>query len=104
MPCGGNDICCFNPFGPGDHCGMNGQCDPGYVELTCSSPADCPGQVCCATIDPTQNTFQGISCQSTCNGPNEVVVCGAKFMQGVCQPGQKCVQSQQLGFGYRLCM
>ena len=101
-PCMTGEICCFNPNGPGDHCGQSGQCDPGYVELSCNTPDDCPGGVCCATIDPMMQTYQGISCQTTCTGSDHIVVC-SNTNPGVCPMGTACHKSGQLGNGYRIC-
>ena len=99
-PCGGSQICCFNPSGPGDHCGDAGQCDPGYVEVTCTGPGDCPGAFCCATITGN-SVYQGIACQPQCNGPNEFIMCSLDPL--ACPAGTKCHQSVQLGTPYRLC-
>jgi hypothetical protein len=88
-------------MGPGDHCGSAGQCDPGYVVLSCNGPEDCPGGVCCATQDNAQN-YTGIACQATCAGPGAIVVC-SKMQQDVCPPGTMCQHSQELGNGYRVC-
>jgi hypothetical protein len=102
MQCNAGEICCFNPNGPGDHCGTSGMCDAGYVELSCNSPSDCPGQVCCADFDPNQQVYQGISCQATCNGMDQITLC-SNMMPNVCPPGTQCHQSMQLGQGYRVC-
>jgi len=100
QPCGGNQICCFNPNGPGDHCGNAGQCGPGYVELQCTGPGDCPGAFCCATITG-MSMYQGMQCQPTCNGPNEFIMCSLDPL--ACPAGTTCHKSMQLGNPYRLC-
>lgn len=99
--CATGEICCFNPNGTGDHCGTHGQCDPGFVELTCGAPSDCPGSICCATVD-NQQKFKGIACQASCSGPNELIVC-TKMTANICPMGTACHHSMQLGNGYRLC-
>jgi hypothetical protein len=88
-------------MGPGDHCGTAGQCDPGYVVLSCNGPEDCPGAVCCANQD-SQQSYTGIACQPTCEGPGAIVMC-SKTQQDVCPMGTTCQHSQQLGNGYRVC-
>jgi len=102
-PCLTGDICCFNPNGPGDHCGQAGQCDPGFVELSCNGPEDCPGQICCATTDQGGQTVTGISCQATCSQPNDFVVCSQQ-QPNVCQGNTQCQTTNFLGNGYRLCI
>lgn len=101
-PCNPGEVCCFNPNGPGDHCGQNGMCDPGFIELQCNSPNDCPGQICCAQFDQMSQQYQGIACQNSCSGPGEITVC-SQNNQGVCPMGTQCHQSMQLGAGYRIC-
>jgi hypothetical protein len=98
-------VCCFNPTGPGDHCGTSGQCNAGYVEFSCNGPNDCPGSVCCATLDPASKTLQGIACQATCAQANEIVVC-SQMQANTCPNGTTCQQQQQLGTGagYRFCV
>jgi hypothetical protein len=107
VPCGGQmcdpgEICCFNPTGPGDHCGFAGQCGAGYVELSCNSPNDCPGSQCCATFNPMQQAYEGIACQASCDAQDELVVC-SNGNPGVCPPGTMCHNSNQLGPGYKVC-
>ena len=102
MACMQSEVCCFNPNGPGDHCGNSGQCDPGFAELSCNSPADCPNAICCATFDGNTQTYQGIACQTTCNAPDELVVC-SQMQPDVCPNGTQCHKSMQLGNGYRVC-
>jgi hypothetical protein len=99
------EICCFNPSGPGDHCGASGQCDPGYVQFSCNEPSDCPGAVCCAKLTPDMQNLTGISCQPTCEGPDELVVCSS-MQPGVCPAGTACHHDGMLGAGdgYRFCV
>jgi hypothetical protein len=107
MPCMPGQICCFNPSAPGDHCGESGQCGGGFVELLCNSPDDCPGGFCCAKVsnDPNGMSLQGTSCQTTCGGMDEIVVC-AQMQVDVCPMGTGCHQQPQLGVGngYRFCV
>jgi hypothetical protein len=103
--CGAGQVCCFNPSGPGDHCGTKGNCPQGYSELSCSDPADCPGGVCCAQFQlfNMQVYYTGISCQPSCNNQgSEFVICGPTETS-VCPPGTQCIQSQLLGSGYMIC-
>jgi hypothetical protein len=102
QPCNPGEVCCFNPNGPGDHCGQNGQCDPGYVELACNGPNDCPGQICCAHFDPMAQQYTGIACADQCQAQGDIVVC-SQMQPNVCPPGTQCHQSMQLGQGYRVC-
>jgi hypothetical protein len=99
------NVCCFNPTGPGDHCGQSGQCNPGYAEFSCNGPNDCPGSICCATLDPSTKGLSGIACQTTCDAPNELVVC-SQMAPNVCPSGTACHGQQQLGTGagYRFCV
>ena len=103
-PCQTGDVCCLNPTGPGDHCAHPGMCMPGFIEITCNGPEDCPGQICCGTL-MVQNgnaTYQDISCQSTCNQQDNIVVC-SETNPGVCPAGTTCQQSMVLGTGYHIC-
>jgi hypothetical protein len=93
-------VCCFNPIGPGDHCGQAGQCPVGYVQLTCNAPEQCPGQICCATLK-NQN-IAGISCKSSCSAANELIVC-TTAQPNVCPIGTQCQADPSLGAGYQLC-
>ncbi len=102
MNCPAGDVCCFNPNGPGDHCGQSGQCDPGFVQLSCNGPNDCPNAICCATIEQGSK-LKGIACQATCGLPNEVVVCSQNG-PNVCQGNTQCQAVPQLGSGYNLCI
>ena len=100
-PCAPGEVCCFNPNGPGDHCGTHNQCNGGTVELGCNGPEDCPGQICCATVK-NQTAVDGISCRTSCSTQEDFVVCSAAD-PGVCAPGTQCNPVNQLGAGYRLC-
>jgi len=83
---------------------MKGNCPQGYSELTCGSPADCPGSTCCAQYNVMNGMafYTGASCQPTCNQPgSEFVVCTNNA--SVCPPGTQCIQSQLLGQGYWIC-
>jgi hypothetical protein len=100
-PCMTGDICCFNPNGPGDHCGQAGNCDPGYVEFSCNEPSDCPGAVCCAQLQGGMQLL-GISCQAKCDGPGDIIVC-SKAEPNVCPMGTMCQKVNQIGNGYRFC-
>jgi hypothetical protein len=104
-PCSPGQVCCFNPTGPGDHCGNKGNCPNGYSELTCSSRSDCPGtEVCCAkyTVMGGNAVYQSVSCQPTCNQPgSEFMICTGEPQ--ACPPPTMCIQSQLLGQGYDIC-
>jgi hypothetical protein len=101
-PCNPGEICCFNPQGPGDHCAQPGQCDQGWVTITCNGPEDCPGGACCATVDYNKQVpYLGISCQPACS-PDQLVMC-SEAQPGVCPGGLSCRQSMVLGAGYRYC-
>jgi hypothetical protein len=106
------EICCLNPLSnnPPDHCAQPNMCGNAFVELLCSGPADCPGELCCAhgmvVNQQGQPLFRysGTSCQPTCpytipesefplcdpTGPN---VCGVRT----------CQQSMELGNNYFVC-
>lgn len=102
MPCSAGEICCFNTEGPGDHCAQPGQCDPGWVVITCNGPEDCPGGACCATVDfNMQVPYLGIACQPSCS-PDQLVMC-SEAQPDVCPAGTMCRQSMVLGAGYRYC-
>jgi hypothetical protein len=114
--CNPNQVCCFNPTGPGDHCGDKGKCPAGYVELSCSQPADCPGQVCCATFILTNGgqtvQYTGASCAASCGDlSKEFTLCSGTCtpppmggcVSAACQPGTLCWQSTLLGAGYDIC-
>jgi hypothetical protein len=101
MQCSPGDVCCFNPFGPGDHCAMGAPCG-NLVQLKCNGPEDCPGQICCAKFQ-NQNLV-GTACQSSCNGGNEVSVCNPAAADP-CPNGGNCTSIAQItGDGYSLCL
>ncbi len=111
--CAAGEVCCFDATStnPPDHCGKHGQCGQSFIELTCSVPEDCPGQICCARgtvvgMGPSQ-TFQyaGVSCQPTCANTTtyvEFALCSTTD-PNVCPTGQQCTQSQVLGNNYYVC-
>jgi hypothetical protein len=108
--CGKGQICCFDPTSnnPPDMCGTHGQCGPGYVELSCSQPSDCPGQQCCATFTLIQTAqgmlrvYQSVACASQCDNPmSQLPICTND--PGVCPVGTMCVQSTLLGPPYQIC-
>lgn len=102
QPCQSGEICCFDTQGQGDFCGQTGQCGFGFIELQCNGPEDCPGQVCCGTIDQQMNPpYTGLQCQATCDQQNEVVICGNN--PNICMNGTQCKPSQVLGQGYNVC-
>jgi hypothetical protein len=95
-------VCCFNPKGPGDHCAHPGQCNQGYVEISCNGPEDCAGGVCCATVDwQMQPPYTGIACAATCDGMNNLTLCDP--MNPKCPNNTQCGMSQVLGQGYFVC-
>ncbi|MEJ7729783.1 MAG: hypothetical protein WKG00_11245 [Polyangiaceae bacterium] len=97
-PCQGGEVCCFHLENRDlDNCGSAGQCGGGFMEISCSGPGDCPGQVCCGEW---QNFYTDISCQPTCNGP-DVTLCTGD--EDACGPGQFCSASGSLGAGYDVC-
>jgi hypothetical protein len=106
-PCAPGEVCCFNPTAPGDHCGQSGQCGSGFVELTCNSPDDCPGNICCAKLgfDPNGVSLQGTSCQPSCSGMDELIVC-TQMTANICPMGTGCHHDPDLGVGngYRFCV
>lgn len=95
-------VCCFNPDGPGDHCGPPGTCGEGWLELTCHLPSDCPGGVCCATYDFDDNVYLDVSCQPSCQASGNLLVCDLS-QPWLCPAGQSCHPSQSLGDGYAVC-
>jgi hypothetical protein len=103
LPCQPGQVCCLNPTGPGDHCAQNGQCTGGYITITCNGPEDCLGNICCATFDFNTNTYQDISCQPSCDGQDNIVVC-SETNPTVCPNGTSCQQSMALGTGYHICV
>ncbi len=102
MVCPAGDVCCFNPNGPGDHCGQSGQCGPGFVQLSCNGPNDCPNENCCATLEQGSK-LEGIACQATCGQPSEIIVCSQNG-PNVCQGNTQCQAVPALGSGYNLCI
>lgn len=114
--CSPGAVCCYNPSSaqPPDHCGQHGQCGniPGggpFTEISCSSPADCPGGYCCAEFmlggNPPQQfrEYTAISCQASCDNPQaEIVVCDPTAANP-CPFGGTCTASTLLGAGYYVC-
>jgi hypothetical protein len=111
-PCAAGQICCFDATSntPPDHCGSHGGCGVGYVELSCSSPQDCPGQLCCASfvitgVPPTQfRQYTNVACSVGCDiQSGQVVVCDPT-RANPCPFGGTCTPSNLLGGGYMICM
>ena len=107
QPCQTGEICCFNLMNPTDHCGQTGTCGAGYIELSCSGPTDCAGSsVCCGNLDMNvpmgTAPYTSVSCQPSCNGQNQVVICDPQS-PNLCPQGTQCQQSQVLGQGYSVC-
>ena len=97
-PCQAGDVCCFNLQNANlDTCGSAGQCGGGFIEIACSGPGDCPGQVCCGDW---QNFYTDVSCQATCDDPDVTLCTGDP---NACGPEQFCDASQTLGAGYDVC-
>jgi hypothetical protein len=105
--CNAGEVCCFKQTGStgGGHCGMPGQCGAGYFENWCSSPAGCPGAVCCAhwVMMMSIVDYQGVSCAASCSdATSEFVVCDQQ-PPNVCPAGTTCYASAILGPGYNVC-
>jgi hypothetical protein len=101
--CAPGQICCFNLSQQTDHCGQEGACGNGFIELQCNGPEDCPGGVCCADVDFQKNPpYKKISCQQSCNNPNNnLIVCSDA--DPTCPPNKQCGTSMVLGQGYKIC-
>jgi hypothetical protein len=100
--CDAGQICCFNPTGPGDHCGYAGMCGTGYIEISCTTPDGCPNGSCCADVNFMMNVpYTGIACQPSCTNM-QIVLC-SQDNPGVCPPMTLCQQSQSLGPDYFIC-
>ena len=101
--CAPGQICCFNLTQQNDHCGQEGSCGDGFVQLECNGPEDCPGGVCCADVDFQDNPpYKSISCKQSCNDPqNNLIICSDA--DPTCPPGKQCDQSKILGQGYKVC-
>jgi hypothetical protein len=101
--CAPGQICCFNLTQQNDHCGTDGSCGDGFIQLDCNGPEDCPGGVCCGDVDFQQNPpYKSISCKQSCNNPqNNIIVCSDA--DPTCPPGKQCGQSMFLGQGYKVC-
>jgi hypothetical protein len=107
MACATGQICCYDPsLLSTPYCGQTGQCAQGDVELSCSSPQDCPGGICCGHVHVVLgvSVYSGISCSPTCgvNSTTDFPICEPNGAD-VCGSTQSCVQSQQLGFPYYVC-
>jgi hypothetical protein len=101
--CAPGQICCFNLTQQNDHCGTDGSCGDGFIQLDCNGPEDCPGGVCCGDVDFQSNPpYKSISCKQSCSNPqNNIIVCSDA--DPTCPPGKQCGQSMFLGQGYKVC-
>ena len=101
--CAPGQICCFNLSQQNDHCGADGSCGDGFIQLDCNGPEDCPAGVCCGDVDFQKNPpYKSISCKQSCNNPqDEIIVCSDA--DPTCPPGKQCSQSMILGQGYKVC-
>jgi hypothetical protein len=110
--CAAGEVCCYNEMpGVPDSCAAPGQCGSSYVELSCSGPDDCPGQVCCAMgmyvgNPPNQEfMYSSISCKATCpytDPTTQFPVCSG-LTDTECGVGRQCVASDLLPPGYYIC-
>jgi hypothetical protein len=106
--CQAGEVCCYNEMpGVADSCAPPGQCGANYVELSCSGPDDCPGQVCCAQgmYDMQEFVYTGISCKAACpytDPTTEFPVCSGPGDTS-CGTGRMCVQSALLPPTYYIC-
>jgi hypothetical protein len=97
-PCEMGQVCCFHLQDPNlDSCGSAGQCGQGFMEISCSGPGDCPGEVCCGNWEAF---YTDISCQPACTG-QDVTLCTGDAT--ACDQGQVCDASGSLGAGYDVC-
>jgi hypothetical protein len=79
--------------------------DDGNTPILCSSPADCPGGVCCGTKS-TSDTYKAVTCAPTCmttTYAEKVTFCSASGVPDVCAPlGLTCMPSTILN-GFYVC-
>jgi len=84
---------------------------PGGVAVTCDTPDECPGQVCCGVVDGNDDMYESIQCQDTCdpNDPTQHVLCDPNAVPDACAsipsvngPPFTCTESTLLP-GYYYC-
>jgi hypothetical protein len=99
-------VCCIgNGAIQAEKCEAPGGCTGGAAQFSCSSPADCPGEVCCAHYVLVNNgmtvKYTGASCANTCgDASSEYIICTGD--PSVCTGGTTC-QTSELGPGYQVC-
>ncbi|HTJ81716.1 MAG TPA: hypothetical protein VL400_08315, partial [Polyangiaceae bacterium] len=94
-PCdiSGGDVCCVDKNDQTATC--KASCTGNETDVTCSQPADCPGQICCGTGG---FPYSQVQCQDDCTGGTTL-----------CEPGVtncdplSCGQSGYLPDGYFVC-
>lgn len=99
-PCLPGEVCCYsNTVAGSDKCAADGSCLPGFVELKCNGPVDCPGGECCGRWT-VQAGWQYTQCKAKCETADRVMCFGDAT---VCKATQSCIDSQALGQGYMFC-
>ena len=100
VECEPGQVCCHGGSSPqGDDCRAPGSCG-NDSEVSCLGPSSCPGEVCCAVVGGP-DIVDSVSCQPSCDGPNEVIMCTGD--DTVCDVGETCVPSTVLGAPYEYC-
>jgi hypothetical protein len=81
----------------------------GGVAIPCDDEAQCPGQLCCGSLDTTNNVYVSVQCQATCDPlQNQYVFCDPTAPVDVCAtiatnggPPYTCMASGVLPGYYR---
>ena len=90
----------------GDAC-EDGAPTPWRSPAECDEPTDCPdGNVCCGRLKTVGSTtfYEEISCRSTCNDGDDVIICDpADDTSQSCPEGKVCKKSSLIPSGYHFC-
>jgi hypothetical protein len=110
----GKDVCCAKGSGTSLslHCASAASttcANGGGLAIQCDNEAECPGQLCCGTLDPTSDTYTSVQCQATCDPTqNQYIFCDPNAATDVCAtiptnggPPYTCTESSLLTGFYR---
>jgi hypothetical protein len=55
------------------------------VNILCDNEVECPGQLCCGTLDQSSDTYTSVQCQATCDPTqDQYIFCDPSVTPSVC--------------------
>ena len=100
--------CCVVPFGGGATCQAAADYKTCYADgntpIFCSSPADCPGQICCGTKNGAQS-YADVACEPTCDSTNnsKITFCDPSASPDICAALSLACGKSSILVGFYVC-